>query len=96
MKSYRVKKVYRWNLKQFLCNLSIGIIILGLSCLVLIQSTQANSEPEHVVVRQGDTVWQIALKTRPQKDPRHTVEAIRVANRLQTLVVTPGQALIVP
>jgi LysM repeat protein len=50
---------------------------------------------DRVVVAPGDTVWSIAA-AHYQGDPRPHVEAILQANRLQTPLLKPGQALQLP
>lgn len=50
-----------------------------------------------VVVRDGDTLWQIARRyAEPGADPRRLVEQIRAVNGLETAVLRPGQVLKVP
>jgi len=96
LKKYHIKKIYHWNPRRLFINLSVCFIIIGLFSLIAAQTTRANNVPEEVIVRPGDTIWQIALKTRPREDPRRTMEAIRTANQLETLTVMPGQLLIIP
>ncbi len=50
---------------------------------------------DRVVVEPGDTVWSIAA-AHYRGDPRPHVEAILQANRLQTPLLKPGQALQLP
>ena len=50
---------------------------------------------DRVVVAPGDTVWSIAAAHYPG-DPRPHVEAILLANRLETPLLTPGQSLQLP
>jgi Tfp pilus assembly protein FimV len=49
-----------------------------------------------VVVREGDTLWSIARKVRPDEDPRVTVEAIVEADGVDAGALVPGQSLAVP
>jgi LysM repeat protein len=49
-----------------------------------------------VVVQPGDTLWEIAVRTRPTGDPFATVEAIRELNGLPGYTIHPGQKLRVP
>ena len=56
------------------------------------------SGPTHqdtVVVAQGDTVWSIAV-SHYGGDPRPHVDAILRANRLDSPLLRPGQALQLP
>jgi len=50
---------------------------------------------DRVVVAPGDTVWSIAA-AHYRGDPRPHVDAILLANRLQTPRLTPGQSLQLP
>ena len=51
--------------------------------------------PSHstVVVRPGDSLWTVAVRADPNRDPRLTVERIIAANHLSQAVVRPGQQL---
>jgi len=46
-----------------------------------------------VTVRPGDTLWSIASRIAPQRDPRLTVAALEQVNHLDTPAVQPGQVL---
>lgn len=62
----------------------------------------ANSEPlvapetASVVVEQGDSLWNIAQRLAPEKDPRDVVHEIRELNGLPGNLIHPGQVLLVP
>ncbi|RAY10825.1 LysM peptidoglycan-binding domain-containing protein [Actinomadura craniellae] len=49
-----------------------------------------------VVVDGDDTLWAIAARARPNRDPRVTVHLIRELNGLSGSIIRPGQRLIVP
>jgi Tfp pilus assembly protein FimV len=49
-----------------------------------------------VVVRDGDTLWSIAERVRPDQDPRITVDAIVSTNAVDAGALVPGQSLAVP
>lgn len=49
-----------------------------------------------VVARPGDTLWSIAVRARPDADPRVTVGRIIDVNGLATPALQPGQRLILP
>ena len=51
---------------------------------------------ERVVVQPGQTLWAVASDALPELDPREAIAEIRALNGLQTSVVHPGQALLVP
>ena len=46
-----------------------------------------------VTVRPGDTLWSIASRIAPQRDPRVTVAALEQINHLAGPAVQPGQVL---
>ena len=48
------------------------------------------------VVRSGDTLWAIADRLAPGRDPRPVVDAIAAANGVTAGDLVPGQTLIVP
>ncbi len=74
------------------------ILVLAAALLVVTSGLAYGSGPlasDRVVVAPGDTVWSIAA-AHYRGDPRPHVEAILQANRLQTPLLTPGQALQLP
>jgi Tfp pilus assembly protein FimV len=46
-----------------------------------------------VTVRDGDTLWSIASRIAPQRDPRLVVAELEYVNHLSSPVVQPGQVL---
>jgi nucleoid-associated protein YgaU len=46
-----------------------------------------------VMVQPGDTLWSIAQRTAPQRDPRQVVDQLRRLNHLNSVALTPGQTL---
>ncbi|HEU4355694.1 MAG TPA: LysM peptidoglycan-binding domain-containing protein [Actinomycetota bacterium] len=53
-------------------------------------------EETRYVVRQGDTLWSIATRVSPERDPRSAVDAIAAANDLRAGALVPGQILSIP
>jgi LysM repeat protein len=49
-----------------------------------------------VVVKQGQTLWQVAQSVDPAGDPRDMVLRIEQINGLQSTRLVPGQSLLVP
>lgn len=49
-----------------------------------------------VTVATGETLWSIAVRERPEADPRGTVDRIIARNSLRSPVLLPGQRLEVP
>jgi len=56
----------------------------------------ADGTPESVVVGSHDTLWGIAVRTRPGVDPRITVQRMIDLNALPSAVVNPGQKIYIP
>jgi LysM repeat protein len=52
--------------------------------------------PATVVVRPGDTLWSIAQRYAPARDPFETIDEIRRLNGITDYTVRPGQRLIIP
>jgi nucleoid-associated protein YgaU len=49
-----------------------------------------------VVVRSGDTLWDLATRLEPGSDPRGVVARIVEANSLPGASIAPGQVLVIP
>jgi Tfp pilus assembly protein FimV len=58
-------------------------------------STEAKYRRTYVV-RHGDTLWSIALRSSPSVDPRLVVDAIASANEVDPGALVPGQQLLLP
>jgi hypothetical protein len=52
--------------------------------------------PEHYVVRPGDTLWGIARRAEPGRDPRPLIQAIEGMNGLGAGDLMPGRTLLIP
>lgn len=48
------------------------------------------------VVRSGDTLWSIAGRVAPGRDPRAVVDAIAGVNDVSAGSIVPGQSLVIP
>jgi hypothetical protein len=83
------------------------VVVLFLSTLLvvggwLVSRSVANAATTHeppaasVVAKPGDTLWSIAVRARPNTDPRITVDQIMAANRLGSPVLQPGQRVVLP
>ena len=59
-------------------------------------ASHAAGPPRTTVVQAGETLWQIAERVAPHRDPRVLVEQLRAANHLGTGTVLPGQQLVLP
>ena len=56
----------------------------------------AQQQSETVVVRSGDTLWAIATREMPNRDPREAVVALREANGIAGGEIAAGQRLHLP
>ncbi len=56
-------------------------------------SPAARSLPATVTVHPGDTLWDIATRLAPQRDPRAEVELLQQVNSLGNGPLVPGQVL---
>jgi nucleoid-associated protein YgaU len=52
-----------------------------------------STEPAQVVVHNGDTLWSIATRIGPGRDPRAVVDQLVRVNHLDTPALVPGQVL---
>lgn len=50
----------------------------------------------YVTVDSGETLWQIAEREAPRRDPRDVVDEIVSLNQLPTALLQPGQRLALP
>lgn len=48
------------------------------------------------VVREGDTLWSIAVRVAPGTDPRPVVDALATVNGVDAGSLVPGQLLVIP
>jgi len=68
-----------------------GSVLIGSHA---VSAGQAHPKPAVVYhVRAGDTLWTIASKLAPAKDPREIVDALMKANHLGSPTIIPGQTL---
>ena len=70
------------------------------SAILLATASRAEQSPSgpapSVVVQPDDTLWSIATRTAPRRDPYAAVAEIRKINDLDGYVVHPGQTLEFP
>jgi hypothetical protein len=81
----------------------LGFFIL-MSCLAsaVLLTTASRAEdspsgpPPSTVVQPHDTLWSIATRTAPDRDPYAAIAEIQQINNLDGFVVHPGQTLTLP
>jgi hypothetical protein len=85
--------------------LTLVLLVVAVAAAVLLTgggSAAAGADPARgatatvVTVRPGETIWGIAERVAPGRDPRDTVQAILDLNGLQTSQVRVGTALRLP
>ena len=81
--------------------LGFFVLMASLASAVLFATASRASDPgtapaPTVVVRPHDTLWSIASRTSPHRDPVATVAEIRRLNRLPDYVIHPGDTLVLP
>ena len=76
--------------------LALGAGLIGLAKLSAPRPGAAPPAPHAVTVQSGDTLWSIATRIAPGRDPRAEVGALERRNHLTSVVLVPGQVLRVP
>jgi hypothetical protein len=86
--------------------LSFAVAVLGLALVWLAAFSAPAAAPgsasgaagagREVTVRAGDTLWSIATRVAPSRDPRVEVAALQRVNGLRGSDVAPGQILRLP
>ncbi|MCU1656642.1 MAG: peptidoglycan-binding protein [Pseudonocardiales bacterium] len=75
---------------------AVGVLALGLVWLARFSAPGAQAatpRPDAVTVRTGDTLWAIATRIAPQRDPRAEVADLQRINHLSGVELTAGQLL---
>lgn len=79
--------------------LLIGVLVAGIGAPASQAADPAGAgggEPAVAVVRPGDTLWSVAARHVPSRDPYGMIEEIRRLNDLPGHTIHPGQELILP
>lgn len=73
---------------------TMGLLVLGIAHSSAGSSTPSLGQtPSSVSVQSGDTLWSIAQRVAPSRDPRKVVALLRTRNHLATVQLQPGQIL---
>ena len=81
--------------------LGLLVLVASLASAVLFTTASRAEEvpagpPPTIVVRPGDTLWDIAARELPAGDGQRAVAELRRLNGLSSSVVRPGDVLILP
>ena len=75
--------------------IALTFLLIGMRGAVATDGT-VQSETQSVVVKLGQSLWDVAVAVSPNTDPRETIWVIQQLNSMKTSEVLAGQALIVP
>jgi Tfp pilus assembly protein FimV len=76
--------------------LALGVALIWLARLSAPHQAADMPAPPAVTVEPGDTLWSIASRVAPGRDPRAEVAALQRRNHLTGVQLLPGQVLRVP
>lgn len=87
-----------WLRWRRLAGLALSVAAVGLIAGLLSSTSHAASPASHevVVVQPGDTLWSIAARHLPSRDPYGMIGEIQRLNGLADLTIYPGQELVLP
>ena len=88
-------KKFRWSFKRFLTNCVVCLMVLVVFDLYLTNAVKATSvnNISTLTVRKGETLWSIARRIAPEKDPREVIAKLKETNQLQDSCLKTGQTL---
>lgn len=97
----RINNMTRTRVRRRRAILAAGLAIAGIVWAGPLTAASAGSvaRPEETrvyVVRDGDTIWEIAVRLGAGGDPRPLVDAISEANHVDASALRPGQTILVP
>lgn len=78
--------------------LVLCLLCSGAAAAAVGSASQASdpAEPQVAVVEPGDTLWSVAARHVPSRDPYGVIDEIRRLNDLRDSTIHPGQELILP
>ena len=81
--------------------LGLFIVLASVASAILLSTASRAEQPStgpapSVVVQPDDTLWSIATRTAPGRDPYAAVAEIQKINHIEGYVVHPGQTLELP
>jgi hypothetical protein len=75
--------------------IALTFLLIGMRGAVATDGS-IQSETQSVVVKPGQSLWDVAVAISPNTDPRETIWLIQQLNTMETSEVLAGQALVVP
>lgn len=72
--------------------LAVGLVVIAWRCAPSAVAGRS-AQPETVTVHDGDTLWSIATRLAPDRDPRAEVADLQRHNKLVGVGLTAGQVL---
>jgi LysM domain-containing protein len=76
--------------------LAVGAGLVWLASASAPRAAAPPAAPRAVTVQPGETLWSIATRVAPQRDPRAEVAALQKRNQLADVELVPGQVLQIP
>jgi hypothetical protein len=82
--------------------LVVVLLLLGAFAVGRAASSQATAAPaaapalSEVTVQEGDTLWEVARRVAPDRDPRELIAQIRRLNDLPSSSLQVGRQLVLP
>lgn len=95
MRSYRIV-----NYRRFIGFLVFTFLLVAITVSFILNNNIARgsglNETLHIVVKEGDTLWELASNHMHRQDIRKGVESIRRENNLKDAIIVPGQEIKIP
>ncbi|MBN2558714.1 MAG: LysM peptidoglycan-binding domain-containing protein [Clostridia bacterium] len=87
------------NKRRFMISIAVAVSILGSVLLASATRPQGYSQaqPDEIVVKSGDTLWDIAVDAYGgNSDIRRMVALVQKTNGMDSPEIYPGQVLLIP
>ena len=82
-----------------LLTILVALPVIGASVFLggqVAHAIGAGSQTSQIVVKTGESLWDVAKKVAPNSDPREVIWTIQQLNHMKTSVILDGQTLTVP
>lgn len=92
---YRIYSTRRFTF--FIISAVVTLALVGYMVFAVTSNAQSEIKYDKVIVRSGDSVWNIAKKhVKGNYDIRHAVKVICDVNDIDSVTIYPGQLIMVP